>query len=115
VSSDVEGQMYEHAKSLGITLITISLRSVSFVSAVIIFSCVIPPSPSLAKYHTQLLTLSGDGTRSWTLARIGTAEARIGIDREIGMLESRLKEVERWESRVKEIEVLLGAEGVRPA
>ena len=33
VSSDVEGQMYEHAKSLGITLITISLRSVAFVSA----------------------------------------------------------------------------------
>jgi ATP-binding cassette, subfamily D (ALD), peroxisomal long-chain fatty acid import protein len=26
VSSDVEGKMYEHAKSLGITLITISLR-----------------------------------------------------------------------------------------
>ena len=26
VSSDVEGSMYEHAKSLGITLITISLR-----------------------------------------------------------------------------------------
>lgn len=26
VSSDVEGRMYEHAKSLGITLITISLR-----------------------------------------------------------------------------------------
>ncbi|KAF8480250.1 ABC transporter transmembrane region 2-domain-containing protein [Russula ochroleuca] len=91
VSSDVEGQMYEHAKSLGITLITISLR------------------PSLAKYHTQLLTLSGDGTGSWTLARIGTAEARIGIDREIGMLESKLKEVEHWELRVKEIEGLLGS------
>lgn len=32
VSSDVEGRMYEHAKSIGITLITISLRyaSVSF-------------------------------------------------------------------------------------
>ena len=28
VSSDVEGRMYEHAKSLGITLITISLRCV---------------------------------------------------------------------------------------
>ena len=28
VSSDVEGRMYEHAKSLGITLITISLRFV---------------------------------------------------------------------------------------
>ena len=26
VSSDVEGSMYEHAKSLGITLITVSLR-----------------------------------------------------------------------------------------
>lgn len=26
VSSDVEGRMYEHAKSLDITLITISLR-----------------------------------------------------------------------------------------
>ena len=28
VSSDVEGRMYEHAKSLGITLVTISLRYV---------------------------------------------------------------------------------------
>ncbi|KAH9063226.1 ABC transporter transmembrane region 2-domain-containing protein [Lactarius vividus] len=93
VSSDVEGQMYEHAKSLGITLITISLR------------------PSLAKYHTQLLTLSGDGTGSWTLARIGTAEARMGIDREIGMLQSKLKEVEGWEKRVKELEVMLGPQG----
>lgn len=26
VSSDVEGRMYQHARSLGITLITISLR-----------------------------------------------------------------------------------------
>ena len=107
--------MYEHAKSLGITLITISLRSVSFASVGIIFSCVRRPSPSLAKYHTQLLTLSSDGTRSWTLARIGTAEAWIGIDREIGMLESKLKEVERWETRVKEIDALLGPEGVTPA
>ena len=71
----------------------------------------IPPSPSLAKYHTQLLTLSGDGTGSWKLARIGTAEARIGIDREIGMLESRLQEVEQWERRVKELEFLLGPQG----
>jgi len=36
----------------------------------------------------------------------------MGIDREIGMLESKLKEVERWEQRVKELEVLLGPEGV---
>jgi ATP-binding cassette, subfamily D (ALD), peroxisomal long-chain fatty acid import protein len=102
--------MYEHAKSLGITLITISLRSVSLCPSEIIFLCVLPPRPSLAKYHTQLLTLSGDGTRRWTLARIGTAEARIGIDREIGILESKLKEVEQWELRVKEIERLLGVQ-----
>ena len=65
-------------------------------------------SPSLAKYHTQLLTLPGDGTGSWTITRIGTAEARMGIDREIGMLQSKLEEVERWETRVKELEVMLG-------
>jgi len=28
------------------------------------------------------------------------------------MLESKLKEVDRWEQRVKELEVLLGPEGV---
>lgn len=72
--------------------------------ALLSYSC----SPSLAKYHNQLLTLSGDGTGSWTLARIGTAEARMGIEREIGMLESKLKEVEEWERRVKELEVMLG-------
>jgi ATP-binding cassette, subfamily D (ALD), peroxisomal long-chain fatty acid import protein len=32
----------------------------------------------------------------------------MGIDREIGMLESKLKEVEVWEGRVKELERLLG-------
>jgi len=55
-----------------------------------------------------LLSLSGDGTGSWTLARIGTAEARMEIDREIGVLESKLKEVKQWEKRVKELEVMLG-------
>ncbi|THH19625.1 hypothetical protein EW146_g1583 [Bondarzewia mesenterica] len=93
VSSDVEGQMYEHAKSLGITLITISLR------------------PSLAKYHTQLLTLTGDGTGSWTLSRVGTPEVRMGLDREIGVLREKLREVEAWEGRVKELEMLLGPDG----
>lgn len=119
VSSDVEGRMYEHAKSIGITLITISLRSVlaplspHFQSLSVHsnnkYSC--SYSPSLAKYHTQLLTLSGDGTGSWTLTRVGTAEVKMGIDREIGLLRERLKEVEQWEKRVKELEVMLGPEG----
>ncbi|KAF8886515.1 ABC transporter transmembrane region 2-domain-containing protein [Infundibulicybe gibba] len=93
VSSDVEGRMYEHAKSLGITLITISLR------------------PSLMKYHTQLLTLTGDGEGAWTLARVGTAAERreIGIEREIESLEATLNEVAGWEKRVKELDEMLRA------
>ncbi|KAG6844809.1 hypothetical protein H0H87_003475 [Tephrocybe sp. NHM501043] len=92
VSSDVEGRMYEHAKALGITLVTISLR------------------PSLMKYHTHLLTLSGDGSARWTLAKVGTAEERMGIDREITSLESKLANVENWEKRVKELDVLLSTQ-----
>ncbi|KAI5120609.1 hypothetical protein M0805_008085 [Coniferiporia weirii] len=106
VSSDVEGAMYQHAKALGITLITISLR------------------PSLAKYHTHLLTLQGPTSTStpgdseaeeggneggsWTLTRVGTAAERMGRDREIALLETRLAEVDAWMHRVKELEVLLG-------
>ena len=114
VSSDVEGQMYKHAKMLGITLITISLRYVACSSthARVIVYCgsdaVNARRPSLAKYHTQLLTLTGDGTGSWTLTRVGTEEERMGIGREIEMLRRKLKEVETWEERVKALEVLLG-------
>jgi len=89
VSSDVEGGMYEHAKSLGITLITISIR------------------PSLMKYHTRVLTLGGDGTGSYTLSKVGTAEERMGIDREIQTLEAKLEEVNKWEERVKQLQNML--------
>jgi len=92
VSSDVEGGIYEHAKSMGITLITISLR------------------PSLMKYHTRMLTLSGDGTGGYTLSKIGTVEERMGIDREISTLESKLEEVETWEKRVTELERMLSVQ-----
>nr|VWO94705.1 Polyadenylation factor subunit 2 [Ganoderma boninense] len=94
VSSDVEGRMYEHAKSLGITLVTISLR------------------PALMRYHTQLLTIAGDGTGRWTLKRIGTAEERMDMDREIVTLENKLAEVEKWETRVKELERLLKVQDI---
>ena len=49
------------------------------------------------RHHTQLLTIAGDGTGRWTLKRIGTAEERMDMDREIVTLESRLAEVGRWE------------------
>ncbi|PCH44925.1 hypothetical protein WOLCODRAFT_139324 [Wolfiporia cocos MD-104 SS10] len=89
VSSDVEGRMYEHAKALGITLITISLR------------------PSLMRYHTHLLTLAGDGTGKWALSRIGSAEERMGIDREILSLKEKLADIVRWEARVNELNEML--------
>ncbi|KAJ7660063.1 ABC transporter transmembrane region 2-domain-containing protein [Mycena rosella] len=92
VSSDVEGRMYENLKKLGITLITISLR------------------PSLAKYHTLLLTLTGDGSSRWTLTRVGTAEERMGIDREITTLENKLGEQPTWEERLKELDTLLSVQ-----
>ncbi|KAJ7672180.1 ABC transporter transmembrane region 2-domain-containing protein [Mycena polygramma] len=92
VSSDVEGRMYENAKKLGITLITISLR------------------PSLAKYHTLLLTLTGDGSARWTMTRVGTAEERMGVDREISTLEEKLAEQGAWETRLKELDALLSVQ-----
>ncbi|KAF5355535.1 hypothetical protein D9758_006286 [Tetrapyrgos nigripes] len=110
VSSDVEGRMYEYAKKLGITLITISLR------------------PALAKYHTQLLTIHGDGTGKWTLEdvnpfSVGSSDLK-GLDglggngqlsrsgtatelKEMALLEKRLKEAEKWKERVKELDGLL--------
>jgi len=65
------------------------------------------------KYHHQLLTLHGpSGTEpgKWTLSRIGTPEERMSLQREIKVLEEKLQEVEGWEKRVKELEVLLGVE-----
>lgn len=67
-------------------------------------------SPSLIKYHTQLLTLVGEGTGKWTLQRIGTAEERLSVEREIAVLEKKLADVEAWEKRVAELDRMLGAE-----
>lgn len=64
------------------------------------------------KYHTRLLTLTGDGTGGWTLSRLGTAEERVSIHREIAILEDKLAEVEGWEIRVAELNGLLGIQDV---
>ncbi|KAL9935777.1 hypothetical protein V8E36_005354 [Tilletia maclaganii] len=84
VSTDVEGLMYGHAKDLGITLITISHR------------------PSLFKYHSTLLKLSGtDG--SWEIEQIGTEKELLSFDQEIADLEAKIAEVDSWKARVDEI------------
>jgi ATP-binding cassette subfamily D (ALD) long-chain fatty acid import protein len=67
------------------------------------------------KYHTLLLTLTGDGSSRWTLSRVGTAEERMGIDREIITLENKLAEVVMWERRVKELDGLLTAQDPQAA
>ncbi|ORY47182.1 ABC transporter transmembrane region 2-domain-containing protein [Leucosporidium creatinivorum] len=88
VSTDVEGSMYQHAKDLGITLITISHR------------------PSLFKYHQHLLRLTGsDG--QWETSQIGTAAEHLSFQKEIDSLEEKLRDVDEWKKRLGEIEVEL--------
>ncbi|BEI87672.1 uncharacterized protein CcaverHIS019_0103900 [Cutaneotrichosporon cavernicola] len=110
VSADVEGLMYEHAKSIGITLITISTRA------------------SLLKYHNRHLRL-GEPTlapclssvnlrdavgspsnalasQGWQLTKLAssTAEEKLGVDKEIESLERVLNvEVDQWEQRLQQV------------
>ncbi|KAG0046415.1 hypothetical protein BGZ83_008428 [Gryganskiella cystojenkinii] len=94
VSSDVEGLMYNHAKDVGITLITISHR------------------PALFKYHLHLLKLTGDHGH-WEFSTIGTAEERQSLEKEMASLQAKLDEVEDLKRRhaeiQKELEVGLNA------
>ena len=63
------------------------------------------------KVYWQLLTLQGeDSLASWTLTKVGMEEERMGVDREIKILEEWLAEVEGWEKRVKELDQLLGVQ-----
>ena len=87
VSSDVEGLLYERAKEKGITLITISTRA------------------SLKKYHTFTLSLGlGNDGSDWDFERIGTAEEKMNVERELQELRARLAKVEEWKKRRTEIE-----------
>ncbi|GAA5919481.1 hypothetical protein JCM1841_002224 [Sporobolomyces salmonicolor] len=85
VSTDVEGSMYQHAKDLGITLITISHR------------------PSLFKHHMFLLQLTGHEGK-WELKQIGEAEQSLSFQKEIDSLEEKLREVNHWKKRLTEID-----------
>ncbi|EIW67911.1 hypothetical protein TREMEDRAFT_32733 [Tremella mesenterica DSM 1558] len=115
VSSDVEGLMYEHAKSIGITLVTISHR------------------PSLLKYHTRHLRIgespsappdsplassksqifndlpiptSPQMAMGWRLTNLasGTEAENLELETELEKIVNVLEnDVGRWESRLKEI------------
>lgn len=62
--------------------------------------------PSLTKYHTRLLRLTGEDG-AWDLSTIGTAEERLTFDKEKESLLERLRDVDNWKKRVKEIEAEL--------
>ena len=102
VSSDVEGLLYETAKEKSITLITISTRA------------------SLKKYHTFNLTLGlGEEGADWELQKIGTEEEKMGVEKELTELRTRLAQVEELKRRREEIEqelqkVLVAGEGELP-
>ena len=49
------------------------------------------------------------GKRSWTLTQVGTAAERMERDREIAHLEEKLREVDAWTARVKELDAMLAA------
>jgi ATP-binding cassette subfamily D (ALD) long-chain fatty acid import protein len=90
VSSDVEGLLYEICKERGITLITISTRA------------------SLKKYHVYNLTLGlGAEGEEWEMKRIGTAEEKQEVEKELEILKAELAKVQDWERRKGEIDAEL--------
>lgn len=83
VTLEVEKIMYEHATSLGITLLTVSHR------------------PSLWKYHKFILQYDGEGGYCFTQL---DAEKRLALQEEKQALEQKLLEVPKLVSRLEELE-----------
>ncbi|KAK4935616.1 ATP-binding cassette long-chain fatty acid transporter pxa2 [Elasticomyces elasticus] len=82
VTSEMEKTMYETAKSLGTTLMTVSHRR------------------SLWRYHNYILQFDGNGGFGFGPL---DAEARIELEDEKEDLLAKLREAEAWQARVKEL------------
>jgi ATP-binding cassette subfamily D (ALD) long-chain fatty acid import protein len=84
VTLEMEKIMYEHAKSLGITLMTVSHRR------------------SLWKYHSRILQFDGQGKYIFTKL---DAETRLKLEDEREELEGYLRAVPELERRIQELSV----------
>lgn len=82
VTLEMEKVMYEHAKALGITLMTVSHRR------------------SLWKYHERILQFDGQGKYIFTRL---DAERRLALEDEREELELQLRQVPEIERRIEEL------------
>ncbi|KAL2886925.1 ATP-binding cassette sub-family D member 1 [Ceratocystis lukuohia] len=82
VPLDVEKAMYDGAKALGITLLTVSHRR------------------SLWKYHSWILQFDGQGHYVFTKL---DAEKRLKLEDEKEELDVKLRQVQEWEKRLEEL------------
>jgi ATP-binding cassette, subfamily D (ALD), peroxisomal long-chain fatty acid import protein len=101
VSQDVEALMYEKAKAAGISnCLTEEANYIALVT--------ISHRPTLLKYHQHQLRLgTGEDGYGWELHRLGSAQGRMTIEKEIAELEELMGQVDKWKSRREEIETAL--------
>ena len=105
VSSDVEGLLYERAKSKGISEFAYYEFTAFFVLLDTIALITISTRASLKRYHTFTLTLGlGESGVEWELQRIGTQAEKSSVEKALHELRERLAHVEQWQKRRQEID-----------